>query len=127
MAAALNVDVTNLNRIIIAYEVSSLDTDKSVLHTGKEVKLKDIAEYECAYQDQDIILDKIMIEKAISVLDDVSKIIIVRRYFKEQSQAEIAKAIGKSQMYVSRKEKESRKKMKDYLISIGYGGDQNEI
>ena len=128
IAAELNVNEVNLNYIIRAYEVSSLDINQSILNDGKEVQLKDMAEYAHSYPEQDIILDKIMIEKAISILDDISQIIIKKRYFEEKSQAEIAKLIGKSQMYVSRKESDSREKMKDYLISVGYyGGNKDEV
>jgi RNA polymerase sporulation-specific sigma factor len=116
VAEELNCECEKLQSVLKAYNMTSLESDPK--HLTKIL--------EKTFNQDECIFTKILIEKAISTLDDISKYIIIQRYFNDKSQAEIAKKIGKSQMYVSRKESDSKRKMKDYLISIGYEGVEDE-
>lgn len=69
---------------------------------------------EDAEEDKDII-DKIALKEALKSLDVKSRQIIVLRYFKDQTQIQVAKMLGISQVQVSRIEKKVLKLMKANL------------
>lgn len=58
------------------------------------------------------ILEKIMLKDALKRLNNIEQEIIIRRYFKEETQVEIAKRIGVSQVQISRLEKKILQKMR---------------
>lgn len=59
--------------------------------------------------------DKIALKEAIEVLDEREKLIVYLRYFKDQTQSEVAERLGISQVQVSRLEKKILKQMKDQM------------
>ena len=61
------------------------------------------------------LIDKIALKEAIGCLDQKSRQIIILRYFKDQTQVQVAKLLGISQVQVSRIEKKVLKKMKQKL------------
>ena len=65
--------------------------------------------------DYDKILNEVMIEKVMDILDEKERKIIIYRYYREMTQAQIAKILGTSQVQISRIEKRALKKMNDKL------------
>ena len=61
------------------------------------------------------IVNDITIDKALETLDTKEKEIILLKYYKEMTQAEIAKILKTSQVQVSRIEKKALKKMHDKI------------
>jgi len=59
--------------------------------------------------------DKIALKDAIEELDDRERLIVYLRYFKDQTQSEVAERLGISQVQVSRLEKKILKQMKDRM------------
>ncbi|MCT9872655.1 sigma-70 family RNA polymerase sigma factor, partial [Paenarthrobacter aurescens] len=56
--------------------------------------------------------DKIALKEAIEELDEREKLIVYLRYYKDQTQSEVAARLGISQVQVSRLEKKILKQMK---------------
>jgi RNA polymerase sporulation-specific sigma factor len=59
--------------------------------------------------------DKIALKEAIRELDDRERLIVYLRYYKDQTQSEVAVRLGISQVQVSRLEKKILKQMKDRM------------
>lgn len=66
-------------------------------------------------EDDDQFIDKIALKEALRSLDDKSRQIIIMRYFKDQTQVQVAKMLGISQVQVSRIEKKVLKLMRSKL------------
>jgi len=65
--------------------------------------------------DNDKWFDKIALREAIEGLEEREKLIVYLRYFKDQTQSEVASRLGISQVQVSRLEKKILKQIKDQL------------
>lgn len=61
--------------------------------------------------------DMILFKECLASLDDLEKSVIDSRYVRDLSQSETAKILGLSQVKVSRIEKKSKEKMKEYMAS----------
>jgi RNA polymerase sporulation-specific sigma factor len=59
--------------------------------------------------------DKIALKEAITELDERERLIVYLRYYKDQTQSEVASRLGISQVQVSRLEKKILKQMKDHM------------
>jgi len=59
--------------------------------------------------------DKIALKEAIEELDEREKLIVYLRYYKDQTQTEVAQRLGISQVQVSRLEKKILQQMKDRM------------
>jgi RNA polymerase sporulation-specific sigma factor len=59
--------------------------------------------------------DKIALKEAIKELDEREKLIVYLRYYKDQTQSEVAERLGISQVQVSRLEKKILKQMKNHM------------
>jgi RNA polymerase sporulation-specific sigma factor len=59
--------------------------------------------------------DKIALKEAINELDDRERLIVYLRYYKDQTQSEVAARLGISQVQVSRLEKKILQQMKDRM------------
>ncbi len=60
--------------------------------------------------------EKISLRQAINLLDNTDRQIIVMRYWKGMSQSEVGKAVGMTQVMVSRREKKIICRLRDELI-----------
>jgi RNA polymerase sporulation-specific sigma factor len=60
-------------------------------------------------------LEEMAIREALSKLDDREREVILRRYFKDETQSLIAEDLGVSQVQISRIEKAAIKKLKNIL------------
>ncbi len=68
----------------------------------KDDKTATLAEKLPSKDDPDDMLDKLLLKEAIARLPEREKKIIVLRYFRDMTQSEVAKAIGVSQVQISR-------------------------
>ncbi|RHW41189.1 RNA polymerase sporulation sigma factor SigF [Neobacillus notoginsengisoli] len=59
--------------------------------------------------------DKIALKEAIAELDEREKLIVYLRYYKDQTQSEVAQRLGISQVQVSRLEKKILQQMKSHM------------
>ena len=66
--------------------------------------------------DERKIVDKIVLKDAIERLEEREKKIILLRYFRGNTQAQVAKVLGISQVQVSRIEKKVLENMKSMLV-----------
>ncbi|WP_078545938.1 RNA polymerase sporulation sigma factor SigF [Litchfieldia alkalitelluris] len=62
--------------------------------------------------------DKIALKEAIRELDERERLIVYLRYYKDQTQSEVATRLGISQVQVSRLEKKILQQMKDQMDAI---------
>ncbi|MNT95718.1 RNA polymerase sigma-F factor [compost metagenome] len=67
--------------------------------------------------EHEILANKLVIEDLIKGLNKGDKEIIVLRYYREKTQAQVAKILGITQVQVSRLEKKILALMKEKLIS----------
>lgn len=63
--------------------------------------------------EQEKLLDKLLLERLLNRLDEQEKDMILRRYYYNQTQTEIARIFQISQVQVSRMEKKILKKMRE--------------
>ena len=68
--------------------------------------------------EEEIITNQLTINQLIESLENTEKQIILLRYYKEKTQAEVAKILGITQVQVSRIERKILEKMKRKLIEI---------
>ena len=61
--------------------------------------------------------DMIMLRESLDALSPLEKSVMTHRYMEDKSQDETAKVLGLSQVKVSRLEKASREKMRNYMAS----------
>lgn len=101
IAAALD----SANCVDSIYDSSSNDDDCTILD-----KLKSNCD------DEKSLVDKIVLKDAIEKLDEREKKIILLRYFRGNTQAQIAKVLGISQVQVSRIEKKVLENMRAMLV-----------
>ncbi len=66
--------------------------------------------------DYDKLINKMTIEAVLKILNDEEKKVIIYRYYREMTQAQVARIIGTSQVQVSRIEKKALSKMHDMTI-----------
>ncbi len=59
--------------------------------------------------------DKIALKKAIEELDERERLIVYLRYYKDQTQSEVASRLGISQVQVSRLEKKILQQIKERM------------
>lgn len=71
--------------------------------------------YECISGKVDDIDTKILIDDSFEVLTDEEKAIMRSRYYEDLTQQEVARKLNMTQVMVSRYEKKSINKMRDYL------------
>ena len=60
--------------------------------------------------------EKMSLEEAIQHLDERERLIVYLRYYKDQTQTEVAERLGISQVQVSRIEKKLLQQIKEYLV-----------
>ena len=112
IAKELNVD---LDDVILAMEatnsVESIEGTKHINNKdGKSISLLDTLSTE--NNEEESITNKLAIGQLIKDLKDREKEIILLRYYKEKTQAQVAKILGISQVQVSRLERKILENMK---------------
>ena len=102
----VTVALDSLNPVISIYEQTNSNDEKGVSIIDKLKNNTDEAE---------LITNKIVIQEMIDKLNDREKQIILLRYFKNNTQSQVAKIIGISQVQVSRIEKKILENMKQKI------------
>lgn len=72
-------------------------------------------EIDIACDDRDSICNRVMLDAAVSILDERDRRIIELRYFGEKTQSQTAMQLGMTQVQISRREKVILMQMRDYL------------
>ncbi len=116
IAKELKVDVED---VILAIEatspVSSIESSKHINNKdGKSISLLDTLSTN--KNEEETITNKLAIGQLIKDLKERDKKLILLRYYKEKTQAQVANILGISQVQVSRIEKKILENMKDCLI-----------
>ena len=106
--------------IIMAIEsAQQTESIESTKHTNSKSD-KDLTLIETLSTNKDeatLITNKIAVQKLINNLNERDKKIILLRFYKDKTQAEVAKIIGISQVQVSRIEKKILQGMREELVS----------
>lgn len=113
IAEALNIPMEDL---IMAME--SENTPESiyeVIHESDNSNILLIDRLNSKDNDEKDMVDKIVLKDVINLLETKERQIIVMRYFQDRTQSDVAKALGISQVQVSRIEKRVLKKIKASL------------
>lgn len=106
--------------IALAIEVNSSSIVTSINEpiynekSGKDMSIEDIIPDN--NNQENTIANRLTINKLIDELEDKEKKIVLLRYFKQQTQAQVASKLGISQVQVSRIEKKILHSMKEKLI-----------
>ena len=66
-------------------------------------------------EEQEQLLNRMVLGQILNLLEEKDREIIVRRYFENQTQSQIAADLHISQVQVSRLEKKILRKMREYL------------
>lgn len=114
--------LTGLSSEEIAMALESSAEVESIYKTvpqkdGSEVCLLDRMEGETQGGGMQQLLNKVALEQLLSELPDAERKLIVMRYLQEKTQTEVARALGVSQVQVSRLEKRILKQMREKLVS----------
>ena len=73
------------------------------------------SELDIAFDERDSIYNRVMVDAAVSILDERDRRIIELRYFGEKTQSQTAKQLGMTQVQISRREKAILMQLKKYL------------
>ena len=110
-----NLNISKEDIVLALDATSHVDSlDKTI--TGEkddDTAYEKIAKEENEY---DKLIDKMTINKALEILDENERKVIIYRYYKEMTQSQIAKMIGTSQVQVSRIEKRALLKMQEKVL-----------
>lgn len=112
IAKKLNVDVSDVATAIDASR--PMDSIDEEIYEGEEKESK-ISRISSKRDDVGELINKITIKKLIKELKPREQEIIMLRYFKEKTQTDVAKALGISQVQVSRIEKKILLEMKSKI------------
>jgi len=113
IATILNVSIED---IAVALDATRpIDSIDEEAYEGDE-KTSKISKISNNKDDVGDLINKITIKKLIKELDSRQKQIIILRYFKEKTQTEVAKALGISQVQVSRIEKKILEEMRKKIV-----------
>lgn len=104
VANFLEIPVYKLNEVKNAFEIVSLDDDNNNLNYYDLVESSGLSE-----------LDLIMLKDAIKRLEKKEQDLILKRYFYNMTQSEIAKSSGINQVKVSREESKVLSKLRSYM------------
>lgn len=97
-----------------AAEIESLY--KSI-NSGEDQNLRLLDKLPDEREDQEHLLNQMVLEQLIRQLEPRSREIIMRRYFENQTQSQVAADLNISQVQVSRLEKKILRQMREYLSS----------
>jgi RNA polymerase sporulation-specific sigma factor len=113
LAAELNADTEDL---IVAME-SGLEVESlyATIHQGDGGPIYLIDKVGKNKDDGDAVVNQIALRQMIGKLKPKERQVILLRYFQDKTQMEVAKAIGVSQVQVSRIEKKVLRMLKDEL------------
>lgn len=113
LAKKLNVEK---EEIVVALEASrKLESIDEELYDEDSRGESKISRITANKDESNSIVDKICVKELISELDTREKQIIILRYYKDKTQMEVAKALGITQVQVSRIEKKILLQMREKI------------
>lgn len=115
LAKELNVEKED---IVLALESQkSIESIDKSAYDEKENGESKISKISNQKDETNILIDKLCIEELINKLETRDKKIILLRYYKGKTQAEVAKLLGITQVQVSRLEKRILSEMREKIVS----------
>ena len=93
-------------------EVESIDKN---VGNGEDQNLRLLDKLPDQREEQEQLLNRMVLGQSLNLLEEKDREIIVRRYFENQTQSQIAADLHISQVQVSRLEKKILRKMREYL------------
>ncbi|MEZ0537939.1 SigB/SigF/SigG family RNA polymerase sigma factor [Caldicellulosiruptoraceae bacterium PP1] len=113
IAEHIGISVEEVLEIIEASNSYIPQSLEQTVYEDDEITLADVL----GKQDEGLlkIENNEMIKKGLDKLSEIEKAFVVKRYYEEKTQKEIANELNVSQMYVSRLEKRVIKRLKDIL------------
>lgn len=113
-------DIANMLEIKESKVINALESlqsvkslDKEINEDGKKITLLDrISKSENISYEQ--LLD---LKEAFKYLSDDEKRLLIKRYYKDFTQSQLANELGVNQVYVSRLEKKALNKMRSHMVS----------
>ena len=93
-------------------EVESIDKN---VGNGEDQNLRLLDKLPDQREEQEQLLNRMVLGQILNLLEEKDREIIVRRYFENQTQSQIAADLHISQVQVSRLEKKILRKMREYL------------
>ena len=96
------------NTVDSIYSVESQETDERML-------IEKIKDEKDEYKN---LVDRITVNELINILDEKEKKVVILRFYKEQTQAQVGKILGITQVQVSRIEKKVLEKMRLKLEAV---------
>lgn len=111
-------NILKVSKEEIAAALDSINCVDSIYDTGSNNDSDNtiLDKLQANTDDEKSIVDKIVLKDAIEKLDGREKKIILLRYFKGNTQSQVAKILGISQVQVSRIEKKILENMKSMLV-----------
>ena len=88
---------------------------KYVGSTQSDVVVGAISDVTIAVKEEDTNVWKIDLKESLNKLQEVEKKVMVLRYYKDMTQNQVAKALGMSQVQVSRIEKKTLKNLANFM------------
>lgn len=112
IAKALNMEKED---VVLALDSAKMPISLSEqVDDGSDKKLELIDKI-AAKEDEDDMVDKILLESMIERLPERERKVVFMRYYRDNTQGEIAKALGVSQVQVSRIENKIIEKLKSFI------------
>ncbi len=110
-------EVFHMDESEVVFTMGSSRMPVSIYETGdyKDEKSATLLERLPAGEDQDDMLEKMVLKEAIEKLPEREKKIVFLRFFRDMTQSEVAKAVGVSQVQISRIESRLLKDFKKEL------------
>lgn len=119
----LKVEESKIDNTLLAYSYECFDKNQAE-EGEKEMSLKhSVADKKVI--SENVILDKMYLNKAINTLKEYDRKVIYRIFFLGESQTKASKSVGKSQITVSRSQKKSLNLMREYFNAIGFKYENN--
>ncbi len=97
---------------VASTEVESIDKN---VGNGEDQNLRLLDKLPDQREEQEQLLNRMVLGQILNLLEEKDREIIVRRYFENQTQSQIAADLHISQVQVSRLEKKILRKMREYL------------
>lgn len=111
LASYLQVDEDKINLVLSLQNTLSLDYEMNNPKSNNNSTLHEVVR-DTSIDIEDISINNILVEKALSILTSRERLLIEKRYIEDLTQKEIGKVLGISQAQVSRLETKILKKMK---------------
>ena len=99
-------------------EILKLPKEEIEDNKSSQDERKIIDKFPCNSNESEKIIDRMALREVISELDDREKQIILLRFYKEQTQSQVGKILGITQVQVSRIEKKVLERMKLRLETV---------